>query len=211
MNFQGDPLPSNGFKEKEKVMLEIKIDSLVMGRPMTINSRTVSEICDEVKMDIHSVLKGYQIHYAYRSSIVKLLLKDNIPFDRFIRREPFKLNEELEVKSIKQAGAQEITMVVLGLDFGVDDKVMFKYVESFRGQMVSNNVIYGKDKQGPFKGLLNGERKYLVNMDDVVCGMGTYHYLGDSKVKILYKGNSRTCGRCHEEPQRCPGKGLAQE
>ena len=41
--------------------------------------------------------------------------------------------------------------------------------------------------------------------------MGMYHLIGDSKIKVLYKGNSKTCRRCYEEAHKCPGNGIARE
>ena len=213
MNFQGGGLTATlpQIRGRERQILEIKIESRVSGRPMIMNSSTVAEICEKINMEIPRTVYGYQIHYAYRSSIVNLLVKDGVPYEQYIRREPFNLNSDLEITSIKPAGNQEVTLVVLGLDFMVDDSVIFNYVEKFGGKMVSQNVIYGRDRQGPFKGLLNGERKYLVDMSDAVCSMGTYHFIGKSKVKILYKGNSKTCGKCHSDSERCPGRGIASD
>ena len=48
-------------------------------------------------------------------------------------------------------------------------------------------------------------------MEEAVCGRGIYHHIKDSKVKILYKGNTRTCGQCYEEAYKCPGNGIARE
>ena len=108
---------------------------------MVVNSRTVAEICDTINLEIPRVIYGYQIHYAYKTSIVNLLIKESCPFELYIRREPFDLNEDIVVTSIKPAGNQEVTMVVLGLDFSVDDDIMFKYIESFGGKMISKNVV----------------------------------------------------------------------
>ena len=105
-----------------------------------------------IKMDIPSTVYGYQIHYAFKTSIVNLLIKDNCSYDQFIRREPFALSDEIDVIGIKPAGNQEVIMVVLELDFSVDDKVIFKYVEKFGGKMVNQRVQYGRDKQRPFLG-----------------------------------------------------------
>ena len=44
-----------------------------------------------------------------------------------------------------------------------------------------------------------------------MCGMGTYHFIGTNKVKVIYKGNTKTCGKCHQEQSRCPGKAIASE
>ena len=39
--------------------------------------------------------------------------------------------------------------------------------------------------------------------------MGTYHLLGGRRIRIIYNGNTRTCGRCHQPPMSCPGDGIA--
>ena len=102
-------------------MLEIKLESRDNSKPMIVNSRIVSQICEEIDLNIQGVLSGYQIHYAYRMSVIKLLMKENVNLDRYIRCEPFAISEDLEVKSIKMSGSHEVTMVVLGLDFSVPD------------------------------------------------------------------------------------------
>ena len=40
--------------------------------------------------------------------------------------------------------------------------------------------------------------------------MGTFHLIGSAKVRIVYPGNVRTCGRCNGAPTSCPGGGLAR-
>ena len=58
-------------------------------------------------------------------------------------------------------------------------------------------------------GQVNGDRKYRVYFSGQIRPMGTYHHLGGRRVRIVYQGNTSTCGRCHEPPARCPGGGLA--
>ena len=41
--------------------------------------------------------------------------------------------------------------------------------------------------------------------------MGTYHFLDGARVRIFYRGNEKTCGRCHEPARSCPGKGMARD
>ena len=41
--------------------------------------------------------------------------------------------------------------------------------------------------------------------------MGTYHFLDGSKVRIHYRGNSKTCGRCHGDVNNCKGGAIAKE
>ena len=76
---------------------------------------------------------------------------------------------------------------------------------------MTKQAVYGRDKEGPFKGMLNGERKYVVDMSNALCDMGTYHYLGGNKVKIIYRGNKRTCEKCHQTASECTGRGIAKE
>ena len=183
------PPPHDRGKISEYRMLEIRAENRNSDKPMNINNRIIGEMCEKVGIDIPTVLLGYQIHFAYKVSTVNLIVKEGVQIDRYLRYEPFIFNEEIEVKSITQAGVKEVTMVVMGLDYAINDNVMFEYIKSFGGKIVSNKVIYSKDKQGPFKGLMNGERKYLVDMSLTHCNMGTYHYISESKVKIILKGN----------------------
>ena len=152
-------------------MLEIKVESRNIERPMIINSRTVAEICEVIDVNIPEILIGYQIHYAYRSSIVNLLMKDDVILERYIRRQPTILSDDLEIRSVTQAGVKDVTMVVMGLDFSVGDETTFEYIKIFGGVVISDKVNYSRDKQGPFKGLLNGECKYLVDMSGAMCSM----------------------------------------
>ena len=107
--------------------------------------------------------------------------------------------------SIKKVGTQEVNLFVLGLDFSLNKKVIYGYLERFGGKFMTRNMIWNRDKQGPFKGLLNSERKYMFDISDVGCDMWTYHYLGSNKLKILYKENSKTFGKYHRDQKACPG------
>ena len=40
--------------------------------------------------------------------------------------------------------------------------------------------------------------------------MGTFHYLDGAKIKIFYKGNLFTCGRCHKGRNSCEGEAIAK-
>ena len=40
--------------------------------------------------------------------------------------------------------------------------------------------------------------------------MGTYHYLDGARVRVFYRGNIKTCGRCHKSAHECPGGALAK-
>ena len=40
--------------------------------------------------------------------------------------------------------------------------------------------------------------------------MGTYHLIDGSKVRVFYRGNDKTCGRCHKVARECPGEAVAR-
>ena len=40
--------------------------------------------------------------------------------------------------------------------------------------------------------------------------MGSFHLLDNSKIRVVYPGNTRTFGRCHQPPTFCPGGGIAR-
>ena len=44
-----------------------------------------------------------------------------------------------------------------------------------------------------------------------VRAMGTYHIIDAAKVRIFYPGNKKTCGRCYNFADGCPGGGIAKE
>ena len=40
--------------------------------------------------------------------------------------------------------------------------------------------------------------------------MGSYHILDGHRIRVNYKGNVATCGRCHSDKKSCKGEGLAK-
>ena len=57
---------------------------------------------------------------------------------------------------------------------------------------------------------VNVDRSYKV---DVKSGenIGSYHVIDCQKVSLRYSGQQQTCGRCHQTPQKCLGKGIAKK
>ena len=76
--------------------------------------------------------------------------------------------------------------------------------------MVNKDVVYCRYIEGPFKGKYNGERRYQVDFSKSTRKMGTYHFLDGVRVRIFYRGNDSTCGRCHQTSKDCPGGGIAK-
>ena len=87
--------------------------------------------------------------------------------------------------------------------------LVHEYIQKFGGKVLNKNVIYGKFTDGPFSGKYTGERKYQVNFTDVKRHMGIYHFLDGARIGVYYRGNIKTCGRCHSSAYHCPGGALA--
>ena len=95
-------------------------------------------------------------------------------------------------KHIRPSGRKDVTVTVLGLDFNTPDTLVQEYIIKFGGTMVSTNVIYARHGEGPFKGKVNGDRKFQVDMTATSSTMGTYHYLDGEQVRMYYRGNTKS-------------------
>ena len=108
---------------------------------------------------------------------------------------------------IRPAGKKDVTVTIAGLDFNTPDNFVLDYINKF-GIVMSTAV--NKFDTGPFKGKCNGERKYQVDFSKATRQMGTFHLIDGCKVKIFYRGNKKTCGRCHKSAADCSGDAVAK-
>ena len=130
--------------------------------------------------------------------------------EKFCVAENTNIGKGLITGSIRPAGRQDVTVSITGLDFNTPDTLVQEYIQKFGGHVLSNCVIYSKFNDGPFSGKYTGERKYQVNFTDLKRHMGTYHYLDGARIRIFYRGNIKTCGRCHKSAHDCPGGAIAK-
>ena len=66
-----------------------------------------------------------------------------------------------------------------------------------------------RSKEGPLKGMFNGDRHYKVEVKPGV-NIGSYHLIDGVKVTVRYAGQKITCGRCHLSSDNCKGGGIAK-
>ena len=161
-------------------------------------------------MNIESDVEGFQVHHNGRLSTISVWLYKGKNLARFCRPESIKVSKGVITTMIRPAGRRDVTVSVNGLDFNTPDSLVLDYFKAFGGKVMNNSIIYSKFTEGPFKGKYTGERKYQVDFMNAKP-MGTYHYLDGCRIKIFYRGNIKTCGRCHETAQSCPGEGLANQ
>ena len=192
-------------------VLDIEIEKNDVKDEMFLNQDVVAKLLQNIGMKIDTHVEGYQVTYGGKSGKISVLCKDGIDLERFCRQECFEVCKGVMTKNIRPSGRKDITVTVSGLDFNTPDTLVQEYISKFGGTMVSNNVIYARHGEGPFKGKLNGDRKYQVDMTTTTSTMGTYHYLDGERVRVYYRGNTKTCGRCHQGAQQCRGGGIARE
>ena len=83
-----------------------------------------------------------------------------------------------------------------------------RYLDAHGKVCRSEAVVHHVYQSGPLKGLKDGTRSYMVN---VTKPLGSYHIIDDTKVSIRYRGQYRTCAKCHKTAGECPGNSLAKD
>ena len=171
-----------------------------------IDQESAARLVKILGIDIHTQVEGYQV----KQKVLGVWLKEGISLDRFSKQESIIVNKDLRTGMIRPAGKTDVTVSIYGLDFNTPDSFVFDYLNKF-GTVIKNEVIYGKHGDGLFKGKYNGDRRYQVDFSKSVRTMGTYHIIDAAKVRIFYPGNKKTCGRCYNFADGCPGGSIAKE
>ena len=177
---------------------------------MILDQNCVARLLRSIGMNVQTQLKGYQIMYG-RAITLCVWCEPGVNLENFCRTENIQVTRGVWTKTIRPAGRKDVVVTVSGLDFNTPDTLIQGYIEKFDGKLVSKEVIYGKHGDGPLKGVFNGERKYNVEFSEKARPMGTYHFLDGAKVRIFYRGNSKTCARCHQVAGNCLGGGFAKD
>lgn len=143
--------------------------------------------------------------------VVEIWLKENIQASKFSSDLWREICPGFDIVSVHPALAKEVTLLILDLPLNTKDKVVRDYVAKFGGKLAPQPPQFVKAKSGIWVGQPNGDRKYKADFSGQIIPMGTYHFLGGRRVRVIYNGNTRTCGRCHQPPTNCPGDGIASK
>ena len=196
-------------------VLDIEIEKLDRENDIVLEQGCVARLLTSIGMNIDTQssnceLVGYQVTYG-RVVTLAVWCKAGVNLEKFCRSENIQVSRGIWTRNIRPAGRRDVAVTVAGLNFNTPDSLITGYIEKFGGKLVSQEVIYAKHGDGPLKGFFNGDRKYNVEFSDSAVPMGTYHFLDGAKVRIYYRGNSKTCGRCHGTAGACPGGGFAKD
>ena len=190
-------------------ILEITLEKSDPSIDIAVDEEDVARVFKTLGIEIMSQLQGYQIKYMGSFSIISVWMAPGTSLDRFCKDVSIKVADGVSTGLIKPAGKQDVMVSMVGLDFNTPDSFVVEYMNKF-GVVMSNAAVYSKFESGPFKGKYNGERKYQVDFSKAAQQMGTFHLIDGNKVKVFYRGNRKTCGRCHRVASECPGAAIAR-
>ena len=193
-------------------VLEITLEKTSREAEIFVDQNCVERLCRSIGLDVNSQMEGYQVMFNSGIHVISVWLVKGVCPDRFCRGENINVGKGVVTGTIRPAGRRDVTVTVSGLDFNTPDNLICDYIRKFGGTILNVNVIYSRFQEGPFKGKINGERKYQVDFTGSKKTMGTYHFLDGARVRIFYRGNEKTCGRCHNTASRgCKGAGIARD
>ena len=174
-----------------------------------VNEEDIARVLKTLGIDIVSQTQGYQVHYRGRSSTISVWMAAGINLEKFCRDINIKVIDGVITGNIRPAGKSDVTVKIEGLDFNTPDSLVLEYLGKF-GTVKTSTVIYEKYDKGPFQGKYTGERKYQIDFSKTSMQMGTYHLIDGRKVRVFFRGNRKTCGRCHRTANECPGEAIAK-
>ena len=204
-------LKTTKFQKLNRNILEINLEKKMTQKAISLTCQDVAKICEIVGIQVGIQTEGYQANYSHKSIILSVWAKDGVGLERYVNDQPREYSSDLTITQVKPAHRRDVIVIITGLSFNTPDSQVSHYIESFGAKAMGVKPIYGVFKEGPWRGQCNGERRYKVDFSRQIMPMGTYHLLGGSKIRVAYPGNTRTCGRCHQGPATCPGRGKARE
>ena len=145
--------------------------------------------------------------------VVYITLHPSVNINRFLHKnESYVLKEGVQTSIIRPAGKKEVSVLVSGLHPNTKDQAVIRYLAAHGKVSPSDPAIHhvypGRPGTSLLAGKLNGNRSYMV---DISKHMGSFHIIDGEKVSIRYRGQTRTCARCHQLETQCPGKAIAKE
>ena len=149
-----------------------------------------------------------------RKNVVYITFAPGVDISKFttFQSESFILKDGIRTTSIRPVGNREVSVTVFGLHPDTRDEAVVEYLNAHGKVNKKDPIIYGVYPGEPGSSLLagkqNGSRSYMM---EVKKNLGTYHIIDGEKVTIKYRGQIKTCAKCHQNQSICPGKGLARD
>ena len=175
-----------------------------------VNENDCARMLKKIGLDMTpgTQVEGVQICPNGRG-IILITLKKEVPIDPYCGHDVFEVTSSgIRVVNIKPVGKREVVVHMRNIHPNTMDEGVVNYLNKF-GKVLTNKVLYGVFKEGPLRGIRNGDRSYKMEINPNV-NIGTYHVLDGQKVTVRYPGQLQTCARCHNTATTCVGKGMAR-
>ena len=149
-----------------------------------------------------------------RRNVVFITLVNGLDINRFINtnNESFILKPGIRTTVIKEVNKREVNVQVFGLHPDTKDEAVIRYLNAHGKVNTKLPVTYGIYPGTPGSSLLagkrNGNRSYVMEINK---NIGSAHIIDGEKVSIKYQGQIKTCNKCHQPSNACPGNGLAKD
>ena len=180
------PAPVPSYSEKLKVnvvrserlkrnVLEIQIIA-DNGSDTNVDKETVAKLLAKLGIDWKTNMQGYQLSWKR----IYVWFKESFDIKRFCYVDSIKVADGIKTGEIKPMDRREVDVKISGLNFNTPDSLVKEYLNK-HGLVVSTKVIYETDKEGPFEGLHNGDRRYLVDFTNG-RNMGSFHLLDGARI-----------------------------
>ena len=188
-------------------VLEITLEKEKRESFVKVEDADVAKLAARLGIDIASDMEGYQICPGNSLKIL-FWMKNSVNLDRFCKDEVFRVSDGVRTGYIRPMDRKEVIVTVKGINFNTPDSLVIDYINK-HGRVISGSVVYDTTKEGPFKGLKNGDRKYQVDFSEG-RNLGNFHIIDGARVTVFYPGQKKTCGRCYQTGGKCPGNGIAK-
>ena len=147
-------------------------------------------------------------------NLVDIIFANGVDINKFVtnQAESYILKEGVRTTTIRPVGKREISVTVFGLHPDTRDEAVIQYLNAHGQVNKKDPVVCGVYPGAPGSTMLagkqNGNCSYMV---EVKRNLGTYHIIDGEKVTVKYRGQTKTCAKCHQSQFVCPGKGLAKD
>jgi hypothetical protein len=198
----------NRFERLTRNVLEINLEKDSSVTFINLEPETVAKVLSNLGVDIKTQVEAVQTCPG-NSKKIFVWVKPGVNIANFCKEESLKVSSGVRTGLIKPMDRKEVTVLIKGLNLNTPDTLVLNYL-NLHGKVVSGKVVYDVERNGPLKGVKNGDRKYLVDFTNGI-NMSSYHLIDGVKVQVFYPGQRKTCGRCHKTALECPGKGFARD
>ena len=155
-----------------------------------IDPGDVHRLLSKLGIEIQSQVQGYQVHPGHRFHM-EVWFSSGVNIDKFCKDDIIQVNKNIKTSYIRPAGRREVTVSIKGIPFNTPDSYVIEYLNC-HGVVAESSVVYDRFNDGPFKGKMNGIRKYLVDFTKGNrLNMGSFHIINGARVTVWYPGQKR--------------------